>query len=248
MKKLIFIAIMVMSFNGLIQAQDLIINRNGEDLQAKVLEITQTEVKYKKSDNLTGPTYILPKSDILMIRYENGTNEVFAQPENQATTDERSISTNIQPNMPYKYYKDMYNHRLYVPRYDDPYNPFVSGLCSFFIPGLGQMIAGETGRGLGYLGGYVGCNLLFVIGTNSVAYGDDSFGAIAILAGFTGMITVQICSIVDGVRVAKKKNMYLRDVRNNTSSINFSINPYVETVSIGNELVTPVGLSLKISF
>lgn len=27
------------------------------------------------------------------------------------------------------------------------------GLASFFIPGLGQMLSGETGRGLAFLGG-----------------------------------------------------------------------------------------------
>lgn len=62
-----------------LNAQDLITRKTGEDIQAKVLEISPTEVKYKRFDNQSGPTYILPVADILIIRYENGTKDLFNQ-------------------------------------------------------------------------------------------------------------------------------------------------------------------------
>lgn len=45
------------------------------------MEINQTDVKYKKFDNQNGPAFTLLKSDILMIRYENGTKDIFNQTE-----------------------------------------------------------------------------------------------------------------------------------------------------------------------
>ncbi len=82
MKKLInliiIIALSIISISA--DAQDLITKKDGTDIPAKILEITITEVKYKKFENLSGPTYTLLKSDILMVRYENGTNDVFNEP------------------------------------------------------------------------------------------------------------------------------------------------------------------------
>jgi hypothetical protein len=58
-------------------AQDVITLKSGEDIQAKVEVVNQAEVIYKRFDNLNGPRIIIPKSDILMIRYENGVKEIF---------------------------------------------------------------------------------------------------------------------------------------------------------------------------
>jgi len=71
---LAFIAINITAFS-----QDVITQNTGEDIQAKILEVNQTEIKYKKFDNQTGPTFNVLKSDVLMIRYENGTKDIFNQ-------------------------------------------------------------------------------------------------------------------------------------------------------------------------
>jgi hypothetical protein len=60
-----------------LKAQDIITLKTGEDLKAKIMEIGLNDVKYKKFENLNGPTYTLNKSDIFMIKYENGTKDVF---------------------------------------------------------------------------------------------------------------------------------------------------------------------------
>jgi len=64
-----------------INAQDLITLKTGEEMEAKVLEINDQEIKYKKSSNMDGPTYSIKKSEIFMIKYENGDKEVFKQVE-----------------------------------------------------------------------------------------------------------------------------------------------------------------------
>lgn len=57
--------------------QDIITKKNGEDIQSKVIEITLGEVKYKKWDNQDGPLISIAKSEILMVRYQNGTKDIF---------------------------------------------------------------------------------------------------------------------------------------------------------------------------
>lgn len=79
MKRFIYVlATMVISM-GAANAQDLITKKNGEDVKAKVLEVTTNEVKYKLYDEPNGVTYTVKKSELLMIRYESGRNEVFNQ-------------------------------------------------------------------------------------------------------------------------------------------------------------------------
>lgn len=60
-----------------IEECDVIALKNNEEISAKVLEISQTEIKYKKCDNLNGPTFIIPKSNVAKIKFSNGTIEVI---------------------------------------------------------------------------------------------------------------------------------------------------------------------------
>jgi hypothetical protein len=71
-----------------------------------------------------------------------------------------SATTNAQ----YRINKTKYDALNYVPQVGDPYNPTASGICSFLIPGLGQMISGEGGRGVGFLLGCMGSFGVFIIG------------------------------------------------------------------------------------
>lgn len=58
-------------------AQDNIILRNGEEVPAKVLEVTQTDLKYRKAANPDGPIYTATLRDVLLIKYANGTKDTF---------------------------------------------------------------------------------------------------------------------------------------------------------------------------
>jgi len=79
--------ILFYSFQSLL-GQDIILLRTGEEIRAKITEVTSTEIKYKRFDNLDGPNYITSKSEIFMITYENGRKEVFdQQPEAQPSAN-----------------------------------------------------------------------------------------------------------------------------------------------------------------
>jgi hypothetical protein len=60
-----------------VTAQDLIILKNGNIIEAQVTEISPTEIRYKRFDHLNGPTFVVPTADVLTIRYENGMLEVI---------------------------------------------------------------------------------------------------------------------------------------------------------------------------
>jgi hypothetical protein len=79
MKKIFFLTFIVFLSASSLFAQDVITKKTGEDIQAKVLEIGLTEVRYKNFDNQGGPTIVILKSDILIIRYENGTKDIFKE-------------------------------------------------------------------------------------------------------------------------------------------------------------------------
>lgn len=76
MKKLLLICLALIPLFAT-QAQDVILKRNGEEVQAKVQEISLHEIKYKRYDNLDGPMISILKQEVFMIKYENGTKEVF---------------------------------------------------------------------------------------------------------------------------------------------------------------------------
>lgn len=61
----------------LVQAQDLLTRRNGEELQVKILEITPDMVKYRRTDNPAGPLISVFKSEVFMVRYANGTRDIL---------------------------------------------------------------------------------------------------------------------------------------------------------------------------
>lgn len=78
MKKTIFIFFFSLLFQfQLTIAQDIIFKRNGDEIKSKVSEVTATEIKFKKSDNLDGPMFTILKSEVMMIKYSNGTKDVF---------------------------------------------------------------------------------------------------------------------------------------------------------------------------
>lgn len=77
MKTKLFSAFFCLLSLQIAQAQDIVTKRTGEKVEAKVLEISSTEIKYKLFKNPEGPTYVVPKVDVALIEYEDKTSEAF---------------------------------------------------------------------------------------------------------------------------------------------------------------------------
>ena len=61
----------------MVMAQDVIVKKDGSTIQSKVMEISGTEIKYKKWSNLEGPLYNINKNEIYSINYQNGEVELI---------------------------------------------------------------------------------------------------------------------------------------------------------------------------
>lgn len=173
MKKLFFSLLLGSICAVSTYAQDLIIKKDGSEIKVKVNEISETEIKYRKWDNLDGPIYIESRRDIVMIRYENGTNEIIYK-ETTPTISEKPAEETIlfsedyfwtndlsilesEEELRYNDLKKFYDKSFYDELKDPYYSPARAWL-SFLIPGLAQYTMGEPGLGtthllITYLGG-----------------------------------------------------------------------------------------------
>jgi hypothetical protein len=87
MKNLLLFILLACSSN-FIKAQDTLTIRSGENVIVKIIEVGSSEVKYKKIDNLNGPVFAILKSELYLIRYENGSKDDFSNIGKAANTQE----------------------------------------------------------------------------------------------------------------------------------------------------------------
>ena len=169
----------------------------------------------------------------------------------------------------YKDIKGLYNTKEYVPQAIDPYNPSMSALVSFFVPGSAQMLNGSIGRGFIFFGADM---IAYSILENAAeelsklavtdsdgkltGYSDEAAAKTQLgimVGGLAGMLAIAIWSSCDANNIAKVKNMYYQDVYGKQASLNvglepfFSFTPTAATPS-GSSLKPAAGLSLKMSF
>lgn len=262
MKKAFILITMLFGSIGMACAQDIITTKDGSDIQARILEVTNSEVKYKRFSNLEGPTFTISKSDILIVRYENGENEVFKESDNvqQNQYNQRNYQqaprrgyynpngmntdAEIWEGMRYREYAPYYNHKYYVKQLGDPYSPVWCGIASAIIPGLGECIAGEWGIGLGTFGLNVGLSLI-----SNVCFAEENYTLGYVFYGCA--LGVGIYSIFDAVIVAKIKNMYWQDINTQRYSFNLDVEPLLTctpAAGTANNMQPVAGLSVKLSF
>ena len=78
-----------------VSAQDVLVKRNGDEIKAKVLTITPSEITYllpgNPQDSSAAPAreQTLARREVFMIKYENGAKEVF---EDEQTTPVRTVA------------------------------------------------------------------------------------------------------------------------------------------------------------
>lgn len=74
MKKVLITTLLVLSWLATF-AQDVIVKNDKTEIKAKIEEVTETTIKYKKFEMLDGPIYNINKRDVFMVIYKNGTKE-----------------------------------------------------------------------------------------------------------------------------------------------------------------------------
>lgn len=77
MKKLfVFVILIIMAEYS--YSQDIIMLRTGDEVKAQIDEVGTNEIRYRKHENLGGPVYSINKADVFMIKYKNGSKDIFS--------------------------------------------------------------------------------------------------------------------------------------------------------------------------
>ena len=181
-----------------------------------------------------------------------------------------TLSAQIVPGMKYRDLKNMYNPRQYVRNAADPYSKGWSAVASAVVPGLGQMICKEAGRGIGILAGDVAlgvaghvcaskftdylakdANGKYIKENGDFVYTDEKaampwgYAALGILAVDLGYYIWNIC---DASRVAKVKNMYYQDLQGKQRPMGFNLYPSVSPVMTADGTAAVAGMTLSMKF
>jgi len=75
--------------------QDIIVKQNGEEIKSKVLEITPYLIKYIDYGRSDNPAREISISEVYMIRYKDGSNEIFSRTASNETQPARITGQNI---------------------------------------------------------------------------------------------------------------------------------------------------------
>lgn len=196
-----------------LSAQDIIVKRDGDELQCRILEVSKNEVKYKRWTNQDGPAFSEKKSNIFMIKYENGEKDVIAH--SSSASESSAISSGMNSVDPNEYIFEeptpiSYTYLKYTTR-----GRRESGLIKW-----GNMLPEEQAKSMlnhdwldfkkARKESRVGKNLIWVGGSMVVAciplvpvhisfsWGDEAFIPMAGLAGWG------ISTIIIGIRLHKR--------------------------------------------
>ena len=150
---------------------------------------------------------------------------------------------NAQVAPKYRELKKTYDPREYVKMPTDPYSPIWAGAASFLIPGLGQMVCDEVGRGIGFFAGEIALASATAMFSSAANYNHSATCAVLCLVSACAAVAVDIWAIVDATHVAKVKNMYRQDVLAKRTSL--SLYPSVNYAPGSN--FAP-GLTLAVNF
>lgn len=73
------------------KTQDKIYLSDNSVIESKISEMGINEIKYKKFDNPDGPVYVIEKSKVVMVIFENGTHEVINTASSITSKDEPTV-------------------------------------------------------------------------------------------------------------------------------------------------------------
>ena len=75
--KTILLYLILLNIPSYCFSQDIIYKTDGNEIKARVIEIAESTIKYKNFDQQEGPIRDIPKSEVFMIKYQDGTTEKF---------------------------------------------------------------------------------------------------------------------------------------------------------------------------
>ncbi len=85
---------------GTVSAQDIIVfnNKTADEIEAKVVEVSSNEVKYKKWNYQDGPTFSVSTDEIFVIKYRNGEKQTFLEQKEAEAAPAASQNSSVSYN------------------------------------------------------------------------------------------------------------------------------------------------------
>lgn len=77
MKKIFAFALLLAFVSITVFGQDTIVFRNGDEVQAKVVKVSDAEIEFLIWNNQSGPVYVKKVADVFMVKYNGGHKDVF---------------------------------------------------------------------------------------------------------------------------------------------------------------------------
>lgn len=141
---------------GATYSQDVVIFKDGEEVLAKVLEITPDLVKYKLFSNLDGPIISVERPKVFMIKYENGSKQVLDEKEAQPRDPDPKPADNQNtdgPTVTYsrvRYERKRVDSEIYNLIKLNPLAILNGDLPIYYERRLGEQVSAEVGIGFTY--------------------------------------------------------------------------------------------------
>lgn len=250
MKRTVFFCLMAIVVVCSLQAQDVIETTDGVRIEAKVTEISQTEIRYKEQSNLEGPVFILPVSGVKSITFSNGQVKLFNRPAavntpltqnsaTQVTIVKRSSDTGTTTIPSSKIEKIDDTYYLDGTRLSQvAYEAFLQKNCPEAYANMirGQRLyntgKGLLGTGIGLTAGGFGCMIGGIIHMAtynydfySYPYPSPAFTTGVLLCTFgeiCGIASIP-CLVVGGIKKNNAHEIYNTACRQNTMTLNLQL-------------------------
>lgn len=237
MKRLFLLTVAAIAALGAM-AQDLIVTRDSKRIEAKITEVSSSEIRYKEWNNQDGPTFVLRTDEINTIIYQNGTVKTFehgaAAPASNNSSS-YSASSYSAPSNPAGYIikgdDDFYtlgNKRMS----EDEYINFIRSNCKeaweYYDSGCSLWSAGWKlfGCGLGFItAGAVlaGVGIGYMYENWDVYLGCYIPGCIILGAGSGCLAGSVPCLIIGSIRRNNSHEVYNESCGRRTSAVTFGL-------------------------
>lgn len=205
------------------------IRKGGQELAKKLFASsvqTAYQVSQKEAEMIAQPPIALTPTEA-----QNTTH--YSTTTYNSRSHVRQIPYDIRSGMRYKDYKSKYNTADYNKNNHTKYSPWLA--AANVIPGLGQVLCGEYGRGLIATGGFIG-----------VTYVSVAEGAPGLFALVYPML---VCwSAFDTIKIAKIKSMYSHDIQQLDYSVQWEVSPSLQYTPTCNGLHASAGMKLTMTF
>lgn len=95
----LFSSVVILLMTTYVQAQDIIVTNDAQKIDAKIIEVSKSEIRYKETDNLDGPTFVIETADVSTIIYSNGKVVLYNKenPQNNNKEQEVKVQNPIEP-------------------------------------------------------------------------------------------------------------------------------------------------------